>query len=341
MSEHHPTLSPSRFPALAHCIHYEPVKLDSAARTRGTKIHQYMARFLSGPAGSWPREDIEYAAKGEWLAEQIRELIPDLRGIEHKVSIYNYAAIPPEEVTFGTCDAWGYMDGCLTLADAKSGQHREYREQMAVYALGLMEDQDKDYCIVFILYCDSGDSVAYAFSKDEAEQIVFDIIARVNAGTEAPQENNHCCFCAKRPTCEVWTYPAQQALDIATQKVFDLESLKADPVRLGEFLAKWRKAEKLVEAAKLKDAAKALLTANPESVPGWRVSTVNGRTSYSEDEIEDIIQLLPELGMDRARTFINIDQKAFEMAWKSYSKTPVPVFPSEHAGTYLKLTQNK
>ena len=46
MSEHHATLSPSRFPALAKCIHYEPVQLDSEARLRGIKIHQYMAKFL-------------------------------------------------------------------------------------------------------------------------------------------------------------------------------------------------------------------------------------------------------------------------------------------------------
>ena len=46
MSEHHASLSPSRFPALAHCIHYAPKQVDSAARERGIKIHQYMAAFL-------------------------------------------------------------------------------------------------------------------------------------------------------------------------------------------------------------------------------------------------------------------------------------------------------
>ena len=51
-----------------------------------------------------------------------------------------------------------------------------------------------------------------------------------------------------------------------------------------------------VEAAHLKDTAKTLLTAKRDSVPGWSVQTVNGRTSYSEDEIEEIVLLLPELG---------------------------------------------
>ena len=46
MSEHHAFLAPSRFPALAQCIHYESVKLDSVARERGTKIHKYFAAFL-------------------------------------------------------------------------------------------------------------------------------------------------------------------------------------------------------------------------------------------------------------------------------------------------------
>ena len=341
MSDHHPTLSPSRFPALAHCIHYQPVQLDSVSRARGTKIHEYMARFLNGPGGSWPKEDIEYAAKGEWLAKEIRRVIPNLLGVEYKISVWNYAEVPPEEVTFGTCDAWGYNGKYLIMVDAKSGQRRDYCQQMAVYALGLMEDQGRDYCLIYLLYCDTEDIVPYGFTKEEAERIVFDIIARVNAGAEPPQENEHCNFCALMPTCEVWTYPAQQAFDLATQQVFNLEALKADPIRLGEFLTKWSKAEKLVDAAKLKDAAKRLLAADSESVPGWQVSPVNGRKSYGEDQIEEILFLLPELGMDRARSFLNVNQEAFERAWKTHSKKPVPVFPTEHAGTYLRLTQKK
>ena len=55
----------------------------------------------------------------------------------------------------------------------------------------------------------------------------------------------------------------------------------------------------------------------------------NTRTSYTEDEIEEIILLLPELGMDRARSFLNVDRKAFEQAWKTHSNKPIPVVPSE------------
>lgn len=338
---HHASLSPSRFPALAKCIHYEPTQIDSAARARGIKIHQYCARFLRETVSSWPKEDIEYAKLGQWLAKEIRELIPDLRGVEQRVSILNYTVVPPEEITFGTCDAWGYDEEMLVLVDAKSGRHRDYKEQMAVYALALLEQEDWGVCSVIVLYCDDQTQDDYTFSRDEAEEIVMDVVARVREGTEPPKENEHCSFCAKRPVCPVWVIPASQALDIIANRTFDLEALKSDPVRLGEFLSKWHKAEKLVEEAHLKDTAKTYLTINKASVPGWSVQTVNGRTSYSEDEIEEIVLLLPELGMDRARSFINVDRKAFEQAWSSYSKKPVPVIPSQHAGTYQKLIKNK
>ena len=164
----------------------------------------------------------------------------------------NYAVMPPEEITFGTCDAWGFNDDQLVLVDAKSGQHRDYKEQMAVYALALMEELDATSCVVIILYCDDESQHNYGFTRDEAEAIVFAVVARMRAGTEPPQENEHCKFCAKRPVCPVWVIPAIQALDIMANRTFDLESLKADPVRLGEFLTKWYKAEKLVEAADLK-----------------------------------------------------------------------------------------
>ena len=45
--EHHKSLSPSRFPALSRCIHYEPLPMDSESRERGIKIHQYYAQLLA------------------------------------------------------------------------------------------------------------------------------------------------------------------------------------------------------------------------------------------------------------------------------------------------------
>ena len=338
MTEHHATLSPSRFPAYAKCIHYEPLPLDSESRKRGIKIHSYAARFLSDePIGSVSQEDIEAAGLGEKIARQVRETLTEIKGIEYRVNIMDYMQVPPERITFGTADAWGYDGTHLTLIDAKSGKERDYKEQMACYALGLMDEQREQECKCVVLYCDKPAREIYKFSIKEAEQIVFGIIARVNAGVEEPQENSFCPFCAKRPTCPVWTVGAEQALAKLAEKHFDLESLKQDPIKLGDFLDKWRKARKLVEDAELEKCAKALLTADPESVPGWKVSTVNGRLSYSEDEVMDILELEDKLGTQRLVSFLSVNREKFEEAWKEVSKLPVPVEPSIHAGTYQKL----
>lgn len=76
--EHHPNLSPSRFPALNECIHYEPIPLDSESRKRGILIHAYAARMLlNEPVGSVPREEIEHAGKGEWIAKEVRKILAE------------------------------------------------------------------------------------------------------------------------------------------------------------------------------------------------------------------------------------------------------------------------
>ena len=342
MSEHHQSLSPSRFPALDKCIHYAPIPLDSESRKRGSLIHEYAARILKDePLGSIPMEEVEVAGRGEWIANQVRKYLTEIRGIEYRINIMDYMAVPPEKITFGTADAWGYDGVGLALIDAKSGKERDYKEQMAVYALGLMDEQREEVCRCIVLYCDIPTFDVYTFSLREAETIVFGIIARVQANVEEPRENDYCKWCVKKPTCPVWTIPAEQALSIVEGKHFDLEALKADPIKLGEFWDKWTKAKKLVDDAKLREAALEYLNADENSIPGWETQTVNGRLSYDQDEIEDILSLIPELGIERARAFIKVDQKAFEDIWSKYSKKPVPVVPTVHAGTYQKLVHKR
>ena len=282
-----------------------------------------------------PLEETDLAALGEWLVNETLKVLTEIRGIEYRINIMDYMVVPPERITFGTADAWGYDGTILTLVDVKSGKERDYKEQMACYALGLMDEQREEKCQCVVLYCDIPGHEKYTFSLKEAEQIVFGIIARVVAGVEEPQENDYCKWCAKKPTCPVWVIPAEQALEIVNNKHFDLESLKADPVKLGDFLDKWRKAKKLVEDAELDTCAKTLLTANPDSVPGWKVSPVN-RFSYSEEETMDILDCMSELGIQRMAECLSVSREKFEKAWKEVSKDPVPVEPSIHV-TYQKL----
>ena len=282
-----------------------------------------------------PIEETDLAALGEWLVNETLKVLTEIRGIEYRINIMDYMAVPPERITFGTADAWGYDGTILTLVDVKSGKERDYKEQMACYALGLMDEQREEKCQCVVLYCDIPGHEKYTFSLKEAEQIVFGIIARVVAGVEEPQENDYCRWCAKKLTCPVWVIPAEQALEIVNNKTFDLESLKQDPVRLGEFWDKWTKAKTLVEEHKLRECALTWLNADKDSVPGWKVSPVN-RFSYSEEETMDLLECMPELGIQRMAECLSVSREKFEKAWKEVSKDPVPVEPSIHV-TYQKL----
>ena len=75
-------------------------------------------------------------AAGSGSPQRCARSSPKFKGIEYRINIMDYMSVPPERITFGTADAWGYDGICLTLIDVKSGKQRDYKEQMAVYALG-------------------------------------------------------------------------------------------------------------------------------------------------------------------------------------------------------------
>ena len=70
----------------------------------------------------------------------------------------------------GTADAW--LPELGMSADLKSGQLRNYREQMAAYALGFMDATFRTEWTAHLLFCDQRQLVTHRFTYDEAKALV-------------------------------------------------------------------------------------------------------------------------------------------------------------------------
>jgi len=272
MSAHHATLSPSAFPKLNLCVQYEANPVAGPAAERGTRLHEQLSEFhLKGT----PISD----AGAREAHDRMSTYVPDIRGIEQKLTL----TVDFKEVTFGTADVWGYDGDTLIICDYKSGRLEEphsYREQMAAYALMLMEQEGKESCVTVIVGIDREDADhVEGFTLDEAKQVVIGIIERVEAQQEPPRENKYCQWCVKRSTtCSLWVDPAKAALTVMPSMPATLTKdwILASPENAGRFLAAYKKLQAIVE--KDMDVAgfvkESILAGTP--VQGWKVQSRKG-----------------------------------------------------------------
>lgn len=162
--------------------------------------------------------------------------------------------------------------------DLKSGQIRNYREQMAAYALGNMDDHFVQKWTCVLLFADQQAEVVHEFTYEEAKQIVDEVLADFNNPDKQATPCDYCCWCAKKNTCPALVRPIVESMEIVEQTSVTLEDLKnqlvSSPERLGKFLSAANVFKKeLWDFAK--DHAKEMLSRG-ESVPGWKISKAKG-----------------------------------------------------------------
>jgi hypothetical protein len=197
MSRHHPTLSPSKFPALSKCPKYESGEVGEAAN-RGTRIHGMMEAILKGtePNRDYDHDEVQEAI---WAADTVRDLAGgDLVTSENEVSLYDEKG---NQITFGTVDAY-WTDGVkIHVADLKTGQPRDSWAQMAVYGLALLDDDlTTDRCELHLIYSKTKQIESREFSRSEMEALVYPVIEAVRNGNP-PNPCEYCNWCSKVSEC--------------------------------------------------------------------------------------------------------------------------------------------
>lgn len=178
-------------------------KLDepkAPAMMRGIKIHNEAAKFLSGEVDEFPDSCISFE-------DQFYEL-RDLDPIVEQQWAFNKNWIKrgwfEKDVWVRiTADAVKlYGDNTADVIDHKTGKRYDddYRDPMGLYAAATMTKFSKiEHVTTRLWYLDSGDEVITEFTRDEATEVVVDLVKRakvmLDAETFPPRPSWKCQFC--------------------------------------------------------------------------------------------------------------------------------------------------
>lgn len=266
------SIRPSALPKLAICGQYESAPGEAGpAAQRGIMLDKvfregWQSGFLPNDlvaedlsAVAWAIETMKWIRVGEGS-----EVLTD----EDQCKI----AVPSMQ-HIGTADAICPKE--RWLADLKSGQIYNYKEQMAAYALGLMHKHNVEGWKAYLLFCDARKVVIHNFTFHEARQVVRDAIANVG---EPPVLNEYCGWCRHSLTCEARVAEQEAALAVKEE---GFPAILGNPVWLGDFLTKCKTLDAFREAAKEK--AREFIE-NGVEVDGWRLQKPR-ITEFVESEI--------------------------------------------------------
>ena len=328
------SLRPSNLPKLAECPCYESNPNPGPAAERGSALDSI---FRSRIAGTPDQADMFYQptdadiAAVDWAVTTLQALAGGneviTRERDCRVEIPGFKSP-------GTADA--LIPDKLAHADLKTGQKRNYREQMTAYALGLMEQHFASEWTAHLLFCDQKELVSETYTFEEAKRIVADVVSRFQDPAKRPALCEYCDWCAKEQTCEARLAVADKALAVS-QPGFDFATVLADNGKLGRFLTACSILDNFREQAEA--AAKERLQSGAE-IPGWKLVTRRG------PEFVDHITVghhITDLGFGAVlAAYGSLGAKKFREIWAE--KQPSKQFPEEfvkHGKASLSLRQTK
>lgn len=328
-------LRPSNLPKLAVCPCYESNPVAGPAAERGTLLDTAFRAELLGLeerfviANKLTADEI---AAVSWSVSMVRAM----SGRERVLAREDDCRVKIQNLT-GTADA--IVPSKFTHFDLKTGVRRNYREQMAAYALGLMGAHFASSWTAHLLFCDQREIETHRFTYDEAFAIVNQVVMSFTDPAKKPNPCEYCGWCAKADTC-----PARLALVAETLPVadpgFDFDAVLADPAKLGRFLAACAVVEDF------RDRAKQIATERIKTgcdVPGWKLVTRKG-TEFVD--CETVGHHIGTMGFGPVlAAYGNLSAAKFRDLWSQRMPSEAP-FPDEsvkHAApsTYLKQSKTK
>ena len=139
------------------------------------------------PRSKYPKEVI-------WSAQYIMSVVGRKKLItEERISVMR----GDEEITFGSMDA--YCKG--HLFDLKTGQKRDFKQQMAAYALGVMQKYREKKLTCHLVYSKTKEVEKFDLTREEAEDIVYASVDSVNDPTRSPWPCEYCAWCDRKESC--------------------------------------------------------------------------------------------------------------------------------------------
>ena len=278
-------LSPSMLPKLASCPTFVGAGGSSEAAQRGTAIDLAIRERIH-PTGQSVYITDEDKPVVDWGFHKLRELgcgIP----IETREE---YLAMHLNSLSkIGTADA--LCKPRRWVADIKTGQVRNYREQMAAYSAACMEMFFEERWTAHVVYVDQQLVRSYEFTYEEADRIVKKTIDGATFSLAQPRPCEYCSWCANKNTCSALVTQSKEALaNVAATNGSSLEiirnQLMCDPQTMGQFAQRWKFAEKEI-AKPVLDRLKEEIE-NGADVENWKLCS---RKSTGYVEFADIVNL--------------------------------------------------
>ena len=328
-------LRPSNLPKLAVCPCYESNPVAGPAAERGTlldtafraEILGLEERFIIG--NKLTTDEISAVA---WSVSMVRVMV----GRERVLAREDDCRVKMLGLS-GTADA--VVPTRLTHFDLKTGMRRNYREQMAAYALGFMESQFASEWTAHLLFCDQREIETIRFTYDEALGIVEHVIWEFNDPDKKPSPCEYCGWCAKAETCAARLAIVAEGIT-TTDPGFDFDAVLSAPDKLGRFLACCAVVEDFRERAK-QVATERIKTGG--DVPGWKLVTRKGAEFV---DCETVGRHIHQMGHGPVlAAYGNLSVTKFRDLWSQRMPGEAP-FPEEsvkHAApsTYLKQSKPK
>jgi len=328
-------LRPSNLPKLKECPCYESSPIAGPAAERGTLLDTAFRAELLGLeerfviANKLTADEISAV---KWAASMVRAMA----GSERVLADEQYCRVRVLDLN-GTADA--IVPGRLMHFDLKTGMRRNYREQMAAYALGLMGQHFAGEWTAHLLFCDQREVETFKFTYDEAHQIVDEVVRKFYDPGKSPNPCEYCGWCAKAESCPARLAMVAETLP-AAEPGFDFQSVTSDPEQLGKFLSACAVVEDFRDRAK-KIATESLRSGG--AVPGWRLVTRKGSEFV---DCETVGHHISALGFGPVlAAYGNLSANKFRDLWATRMGTDKP-FPEEAikhtaSSTYLKQIQTK
>ena len=277
-------ISPSTLPKLAECALFEGASGTSAAAERGTAVDLAIRNLIAGnelePVAAVVGFDFSPIAYG---VEELKRLA---KGSFIETREEYLAMAVPGLSKLGTADA--VCKEQKWVADIKTGQVRNYREQLAAYSLACMEDNFDTSWTAHVIYVDQKLIRSYDFSYEEAQQITKRTIDRATSAEAKPTPCEYCSWCKHFNNCHAIVRQAESAIAL----IPDINGNSIDAIRqrilataesMGAFAKEWKLAEKEIAEPVLGHLKTRL--ENGDEVPGWKLTSMSGRKFVETEAI--------------------------------------------------------
>ena len=274
-------ISPSTLPKLAECALFEGASGTSAAAERGTAVDIAIRNLISA--------ENDVAIVGEdagAIAYGVEELTRLAKGSFVETREEYLAMAVPGLSKLGTADA--VCKEQKWVADIKTGQVRDYRNQLMAYSLACMEDNFETSWTAHVIYVDQAMIRSYEFTYEEAKQGTQRTIDRATSADAKPTPCEYCSWCKHFNNCHAIVRQAESAIALIPEATGNsIEAIKdrilATPESLGSFIREWKLAEKEI-AEPLLGHLKTRLESGDE-VAGWKLTSVSGRRFVEHEAI--------------------------------------------------------